>query len=179
MSRFRKPLQRLPIRRAAAVTAALVAVVGLGSAASASASTHPAAHPGAAATAARSAGKITPADKDGDDRAVPEAGVCANCKPPLIYRNGPVMGAATGTITITPIYWTPAGYSFTDPNYMTLINRYITDIAAASNTTSNVYSILPEYSQVAIGVTTNIKYNFAAGTPLVDTDASRRPARRA
>jgi hypothetical protein len=171
MSRLRKPLERARVRRAVAVTAALIAVVGFGSAASAS--THPAAKTVPAASAARTASKITPAHNPPASADLGEAGVCSNCKPPLTYSNGPVMGTATGTITLTPIYWTPAGYSFdnADPTYRTLINQYITDIAAASGTTKNVYSILPEYSSVANGVTTNIKYKFVAGTPMVDTDA--------
>jgi hypothetical protein len=155
------------------MTAALVAVVGFGSAASAAASTHSVAKT-VHATAARTAAKITPADKDGDDGALPEAGVCATCKPPLAYpaASGPVMGAGN-TITITPIYWTPPGYSFdsADPVYRTLINKYISDVAAASGTNMNVFAILPEYYQTINGVTSNIKYSIAAGTPLVDTDA--------
>jgi hypothetical protein len=177
MSRSTKPLVRLRARQAVAATAALVtlaALSGFGSAASA-AVTHPAANTVHAASAARTAAKIAPADRDGDHGEVPEAGVCSTCKPPLVYptASGPVMGASTGTITLTAIYWTPAGYSFdsADPTYRTLINQYITDIAAASGTTKNVYSILPEYYQVANGVTTNIKYKFVAGTPMTDTDA--------
>jgi hypothetical protein len=175
MSRSTKPSARLRARQAVAATAALVtlaALSGFGSAASAS--VRPAANTVHAASAARTAAKIAPADRDGDHGEVPEAGVCATCKPPLVYpaASGPVMGA-TGTLTITPIYWTPAGYSFdsADPVYRTLINRYITDIAAASGTKSNVYSILPEYYQTVNGVTTNIKYTVVAGTPQVDTDA--------
>jgi len=111
------------------------------------------------------------------NRAEPEPGVCAACAPPLLYRSGPVMGTATpaGTITVVPIYWTPTGYSFDalDPTYRTLVNRYISDIAAASNTTGNVYSVLPEYSSTSstTGIKTNIKYSVAAGAPIVDTTA--------
>ena len=170
MSRSTRPRARLRARRATAAAAALVALAaltGFGSAASAS-TVH-------LTAASRTAAKIAPAVRDSDHGEVPEAGVCATCKPPLVYptASGPVMGASTGTITLTPIYWTPAGYSFTaaDPTYMTLINKYLSDIAAASSATGNVYAILPEYYQVANGVTTNIKYKFVAGTPMTDTDA--------
>jgi hypothetical protein len=143
-------------RQATVVMAALVAIIGLG---------------GAAATAATTAPRH--AKSAGAD--LGEAGVCANCKPPLTYSNGSVMGTASpaGTITVTPIYWTPQGYSFdaADSTYRSLINKYITDIVAASGTKGNVYGTLPEYSSTAAGVTTNIKYNIAGGTPLVDTDA--------
>jgi hypothetical protein len=142
MSRFRKPLTRMPVRRTVAVAATLVALTGFGSAASAATVARTTAVPHRTASAAIKA----PFDEG-------EAGVCANCKPPLVYRNGLVMGTGTpaGTITITPIYWAPAGYNFDtfDPTYRSLVNQYITDIAAASGTTSNVYSILPEYYQTA------------------------------
>jgi hypothetical protein len=142
---------KIRARRAAAIVAALACVAGFGGTAVAS------------AMPART------------DPAIGEAGVCANCKPPLTYRNGPVMGTASlaGTITITPVYWTPPGYSFdsADANYRTLNNRYISDIAAASGTNGNIFGILPEYYSTTGGVSTSIKYSIVAGTPIVDTNS--------
>jgi hypothetical protein len=162
MSRFRKPLA---IRGAAAVTATLVAIIGFGSAASAA--TIP-------AHATRST--VTTAPTKGAENEAGENGVCANCSPPLIYHNGPVMGTATpaGTIKVTPIYWAPGGnssFDSFDSTYRTINNQYITDIAAASGTIRNVYGVLPEYSSTAFGVTTNLKYSITAGAPITDTNA--------
>ena len=75
----------------------------------------------------------------------PEPGVCQGCKPPLVYNGGLVMGA-TGTLTITPIYWVPAGFSFPG-NYVSIVSKYISDVAAASGSTSNTDAILSEYYQ--------------------------------
>ncbi len=76
-----------------------------------------------------------------------EPQVCASCTPPLIYYRGPVMDSngAKG-VTITPIWWQPSGGRFFYPSfYRDLIDQYITDIAAASGSTDNVYSIDTEY----------------------------------
>jgi hypothetical protein len=148
MSRYRIPTTWLTAKRVIVVVAALLATIGLANAASARA-----------------------ADNDAGEK-----GVCATCSPPLIYHNGAVMGTASpsGTITVTPIYWAPGGnasFDGFDATYRTVINRYITDIAAASGTTGNVYGILPEYYSTASGVNTNIKYSIAAGTPITDTTA--------
>ncbi len=86
---------------------------------------------------------------------------CGGCNPPLLPGRGVVMGAPgmPGAITITPIYWAPAGYSF-PAAYTAVINQYVTDIAAASGALDNVYSIDTEYS--------SIRYTIAAGDPVGD-----------
>ena len=177
MSRYRRLTATRRVRRAAAVTVTVVAMIGLGAAASASAAP---AHSARPATTAAYAGKAshdqggkTGPDVDND---AGEKGVCSNCSPPLVYHNGPVMGtsAPSGTITVTPIYWAPGGnssFDSFDSTYRAVNNRYITDIAAGSGATSNVYGILPEYYSTAAGVNTNIKYSIAAGTPITDTAA--------
>jgi hypothetical protein len=84
--------------------------------------------------------------------------------PPLLNNGGPVMGTtATGPITVTPIYWEPTGY-FNAGDYRLVINQYLADVAAASGTTSNVYSVATEYSDS----NGNINYNVVAGTPIRD-----------
>jgi hypothetical protein len=189
MSRLRKRLVTPHYQRAVVVAATLVAIVGLGSAASAATTPAHAIRTTTPARAARTAPahtsgtavgksvtrlKISPAEA-GINAAGGEPGVCANCAPPLrLIPGGPVMGTAipAGTVTITPIYWVPPGYNINpseSPTYTTTINRYITDIAAASSATSNVYGILPEYYSTTNGVNTNIKYSIAAGTPITDT----------
>jgi hypothetical protein len=47
--------------------------------------------------------------------------------------------------------------------YLGIINKYVTDIAAASGANDNVYSIDTEYS--------NLQYLIHAGTPAVDASA--------
>ena len=52
----------------------------------------------------------------------------------------------SGTITVTPIYWAPGGngsFDTFDSTYRTLVNRYITDIAAASGTRNTYTGYFP------------------------------------
>src|SRR5947209_4137257 len=50
--------------------------------------------------------------------------------PPLLKHAGVVMGAAgTGTVTVTPIWWIPAGYSVST-GYRDLVEQFIADVAA-------------------------------------------------
>ena len=101
-----------------------------------------------------------------------EPQVCASCSPPLQLGGGPVMdtNGADG-LTITPIWWQPSGGRFKFPAlYEDLLNQYVHDIAAASGTTDNIYSILTEYYEMSGGLKKYISYKFTTGTPLVDTD---------
>jgi hypothetical protein len=94
------------------------------------------------------------------------AGNTAMGDPPLIWHGGAVMGTAqTGPLVITPIFWTPAGHPMA-ADYQSLITRYVNDVAAASGSTSNVFSILPEY----FGSDGSIRYDIQAGTPIIDTN---------
>ena len=86
----------------------------------------------------------------------------ADGSPPLTYHGGPVM---PGPVTVTLIYWEPRGYANTTA-YRNIINQYMTDVAAASGTTSNVYSTATEY----YGFNGSISYNIVAGTPIGDTN---------
>jgi len=101
------------------------------------------------------------------EAANPGAGQNAIGSPPLIWHGGAVMGTAlTGPIVITPIFWAPPGHPMAS-SYTSLVTRYIDDVAAASGATSNVYSILPEYS----GSDGQIVYNIKAGAAITDTNA--------
>jgi hypothetical protein len=95
----------------------------------------------------------------------PTAGDTANGTPPLIWHGGAVMGTAlTGPLVITPIFWNPPGHSMTAA-YKSIITTYLSDVAAASGRTSNVYSIGTEYS----GTDGTIRYQIKLGTPVNDT----------
>jgi len=59
------------------------------------------------------------------------------------YHDGVVMAA---NVTVHTIFWAPSGYAFT-PGYEALVKQFLTDAAAASGTTSNVFSVLREYGQ--------------------------------
>ena len=95
---------------------------------------------------------------------------CDGCAPPLEYSGGAVMDS-TGPagVTITPIYWVPADATQFPADYPTIINGYISDVAAASGSTSNVYSVMSEYYREVGGTRTNIEYHITAGAPVVDT----------
>ena len=54
------------------------------------------------------------------------------------YNGGAVMAP---NVTVHTIFWAPSGYSFT-AGYEALVKQFLTDAAAASGTTSNVFSVL-------------------------------------
>jgi hypothetical protein len=54
-----------------------------------------------------------------------------------------------------------------DPAYKNLITQYLSDVAAASGSNTNVYSISTEYS----GTDGQIQYQIRLGTPINDTNA--------
>jgi hypothetical protein len=75
----------------------------------------------------------------------------------------------TSGLTITPIYWAPSGYSFPS-SYTTIINQYLTDVAADSGQNTNTYAIVNEYYQSQNGTQTSISYQITAGTPITTSD---------
>ena len=102
-----------------------------------------------------------------------EPQVCAGCDPPLVYHGGPVMTTNTATgLTVTPIFWQPDGgrYAF-PPRYESIIEGYIANVAAASGSTDNVYSVSTEYYQISHGAEAYISYHVHAGATVIDTDA--------
>ncbi|MGD0686621.1 MAG: hypothetical protein ABSA03_16095 [Streptosporangiaceae bacterium] len=97
---------------------------------------------------------------------------CATCTPPLTYHGGPVMGTAqtTGAVTVTPIFWTPAGFNAPTATYQSLIDRFLTDVSAASGTNTNVFSVGTEYGGLVNGQMSNINYQISYSGDQVDTD---------
>jgi hypothetical protein len=83
------------------------------------------------------------------------------------------MSTATGAgLTVTPIFWAPLGRRFAfPPKYESIIDSYVSNVAAASGSTDNVYSVDTEYYDMAGGAESYIKYAIHAGGPVVDTDA--------
>jgi hypothetical protein len=179
MSIFRKQRAGFRVRRRLGIVAAAVLIVGLtGAGGLAGAGAAVAAPTASAASSTVTSTVASPAGKVSSDLDTAEPGVCPGCTPPMIYKGGAVMGTAaqTGEVTITPIYWAPAGYGYPEQNgaqgltYQAAINQYITDIAADSGKNTNIYGVNTQYSQTVNSVTTNIKYLIHAGTPLTDTD---------
>jgi hypothetical protein len=86
----------------------------------------------------------------------------------LAYHGGPVL-LANKTVAI---YWGPgasgpgsgSGY-FPDAGYEAVINRYLTDVAAASGARDNVYAVESQYYNSSGSF---IQYASAAGTALID-----------
>jgi hypothetical protein len=66
----------------------------------------------------------------------------------------------------------PASPSFLtfDANYQGLINQYFSDVAAASGSTSNVYSIATQYSDTGYTGAGSIQYQSTFGGSYVDKD---------
>jgi len=99
---------------------------------------------------------------------------CGGCSPPLLFTRGaPVMGGVSGTpghVTITPVYWAPPGYTYT-ATYKGIVNGYIKNVALASQTSTNVFSVSTQYYQQAssLGATKeHIEYVVQAGTEVDD-----------
>ena len=93
----------------------------------------------------------------------------SNGQPPLLWWGGPVMGtAATGPITVTPIFWNPSGGGHPmNTNYKTLVTQYLRNVAAASGSNTNVFSVATEY----FDSTGSINYNIKLGTAIDDSHA--------
>jgi hypothetical protein len=86
--------------------------------------------------------------------------------PPLLFHDGQVMGTnSTGAITVTPIFWHPAGHPMA-ADYESLINQYLADVAHDSGKNTNVFSTLTEY----YGTNGSINYQIQRGTPIDDTN---------
>ena len=85
--------------------------------------------------------------------------------PPLLGgQSGPVMGtpSSPGQVTVTPIFWEPAGYSFGSDSsgYQSLVEQYIGDLAATAGSQSDVFGAL-----LQLGIANDVQ----AGTPIVDS----------
>ena len=68
------------------------------------------------------------------------------------------------TNTAYAIYWVPSGFKV-DANYETLIDRYFRDVAAASGSATNVYSVATQYYDS----TSSVAYESTFGGSYVDT----------
>lgn len=100
-------------------------------------------------------------------QAIRNAGDNAEGDPPLIWHGGAVMGTSeTGPLVITPIFWDPASNPMA-ASYKSLIDQYLSDVAAASGTTTNVFSVLTQYT----GSDGQVNYKVQLGTPINDTNA--------
>ncbi len=97
----------------------------------------------------------------------PNEHYCDGCTPPLLYFGGPVVDTSGKGFTVTPVYWLPAGYSL-PAGYVSSINRYVANVAAASGRTDNVYSIADEYYAKTPSGRVYLRYKVAAGAPVVD-----------
>jgi streptogramin lyase len=100
---------------------------------------------------------------------------CLTCDPPLQFNPGAyVMGGMTGTpgdVTIVPVFWAPSGYGFS-ASYKSLIEQYLSDVAAASGSANNVFAVATEYyQQIGSGPDQYINYDVHAGAELDLTDA--------
>jgi uncharacterized repeat protein (TIGR02543 family) len=76
-----------------------------------------------------------------------------------------VVTDTTGPVTITPVYWAPSGFVYPS-TYEGLTQQFVDDVAAASGTTSNVFSVLTQYDDAKGNY---VKDDFAAGAPILDS----------
>ena len=102
---------------------------------------------------------------------------CPKCTPPLLFTRGyPVMGGLEnlpGRATITPVYWAPSSYSYMSATYKTIINGYLQNVAAASQSNTNVFSVSTQYWQQSLlngAPIQHIQYVVTAGAEIDDTN---------
>ncbi len=81
---------------------------------------------------------------------------------PLLYHGGRVMHTAT----IRHVFWVPSGYAL-PANYRALIDGFMTDVAADSGKTSNIFASDAQYTDTATG---HILYSLAFGGSVLITD---------
>jgi hypothetical protein len=80
--------------------------------------------------------------------------------------NGNVMMTQrTGPLTIVPIYWSPTAYPMS-ASYKSIITSYLNDVAKASGSSTNVFSVANEY----YGLNGQIRYNVRLGPVITDTN---------
>lgn len=91
-------------------------------------------------------------------------GVADNNSPPLLLHQG-VVTDTTGPVTITPVYWAASGYAYPS-TYQGLTEQFVSDVAAASATTSNVFSVLTQYDDASGHY---VRDSFVAGAAVIDT----------
>jgi len=92
--------------------------------------------------------------------------------PPLLSGGGSVVGtpSTTGENTVHALFWAPPGYSF-PAGYEAGVDTYLTDVAAASGSASNVYAVATQYTDALRAGTPHIQYLVHAGAPVDVTDA--------
>ena len=95
---------------------------------------------------------------------------------PVVYHGGSVMRG----VTIHTIFWAPSGFKFDGPpsggglSYEQLIQQFLTNVANASGTGANVFSVLPEYPDRSGPGTYQISYNASVDS-IDDTAPYPRP----
>ena len=83
--------------------------------------------------------------------------------PDLPYNGGRVINSNR----THPIFWEPAGSGLTfDPGYESLIETFLTDVAADSHKTTNVYSLSGQYTDSSGPAA----YDSTYGGPVIDDD---------
>ncbi len=97
---------------------------------------------------------------------------CDGCTPPLIYNGGPVLAAGgSGSLTITPVYWAPSGWSQPFPSsYQPIVDGFIHNLAVASGSSKDVLSVATQYYQSTNGAKADVSYALKAGQSITDND---------
>jgi hypothetical protein len=88
----------------------------------------------------------------------------SHCPSSPCFHGEVMMTASTGPLVVVPIFWIPHGYPMSTA-YQNLIVSYLGDVAAASGNTTNVFSVVNQYS----GINGQIQYNVELGPVLTDT----------
>ena len=83
--------------------------------------------------------------------------------------SGPVVCWTMRTNTAYTIFWVPSGYSV-QSGYESAVNRYLQDVAAASGSLTNVYSVATQYYDNAAAI------HYLSTFGGTDTDTSPFPA---
>ncbi len=88
----------------------------------------------------------------------------------LTYHTSPSPGTVMLTNTTHLVFWAPSGYTYPS-GYESLIERYLTDVAADSGFPTNTNSVATQYYQAPSSTDQFIAYNSTYAGALTDTDA--------
>jgi hypothetical protein len=95
--------------------------------------------------------------------------ITSGANSPVVYHGGSVMR----DVTVHTIFWAPSGYHFDGaPGLLTLpyeaeIQQFLTDVATDSRSTSNVFSVLPQYGDGSGPGSYHLSYS--AGADSIDS----------
>src|SRR3954462_12179075 len=77
---------------------------------------------------------------------------------PAVYHGGTVMHNGANPIRIHLVFWAPSGFQF-HSNYKAALSQFGTDVQHDNGSTSNVFSVLPQYRDAGGALPYNLTFD--------------------